>query len=179
MGQPISEYDPASKGHKDFRPSPRNLSARTRTHGGGTCRDAAVEAGRNHASAEELLSTIKTPRVAKTEPAPAAVKEKEKTIEEKIADFYGVRQLEDAVMFATLYPRATSVQVAGDFNNWQPEQAPMKKVGNNGLWQIKLPIGKGRYRYRLVVDGQWQQDPYNEATEPNPYGELNSVLEVR
>jgi len=28
------------------------------------------------------------------------------------------------------------------------------------------------------VDGKWQQDPYNEATEPNPYGELNSVLEV-
>ncbi|HPD45280.1 MAG TPA: AAA family ATPase [Anaerohalosphaeraceae bacterium] len=180
LGQPISEYDPASKGHKDFQALAEELIG-TDTHARRAELVGTLQSKLDaiSASAEELLSTIKTPRVAKTEPAPAAVKEKEKTIEEKIADFYGVRQLEDAVMFATLYPRATSVQVAGDFNNWQPEQAPMKKVGNNGLWQIKLPIGKGRYRYRLVVDGQWQQDPYNEATEPNPYGELNSVLEVR
>ncbi|GAG19849.1 unnamed protein product, partial [marine sediment metagenome] len=34
------------------------------------------------------------------------------------------------------------------------------------------------YRYRYVVDGQWQQDPYNKHVEQNPYGELNSVLEV-
>jgi hypothetical protein len=29
------------------------------------------------------------------------------------------------------------------------------------------------------VDGHWQQDPYNENTEMNPYGEYNSVLEVK
>jgi len=42
-----------------------------------------------------------------------------------------------------------------------------------------LPLGKGVYRYRLVVDGHWQQDPYNENAEPNPFGELNSVLHVK
>ncbi len=36
-----------------------------------------------------------------------------------------------------------------------------------------------RPRGRLVVDGQWQQDPYNDWTESNPFGDLNSVLEVR
>ena len=106
------------------------------------------------------------------------VQEKPKDIEAKIADFYGVRQMDDAVMFVTLYPRAQSVQVAGDFNNWQPEKALMEKVSENGVWQIKLPLGAGRYRYRLVVDGQWQQDPYNGQTEVNPYGEMNSILEV-
>jgi len=73
---------------------------------------------------------------------------------------------------------ARTVQIAGDFNNWQPEQTPLTKVADNGVWQIKLPMTKGKYRYRLVVDGHWQQDPYNETTELNPYGELNSVLEV-
>jgi hypothetical protein len=29
------------------------------------------------------------------------------------------------------------------------------------------------------VDGQWQQDPYNERSELNPYGEYNSILEVK
>jgi len=176
LGQPISEYDPASKGHKDFQSLAEELIG-TDTHARRAELVSTLQSKLDaiSASAEELLSTVKTPqRTPKVEAAP----ETEKTIDEKIADFYGVRQVEDAVMFVTLYPRAASVQVAGEFNNWQPEQAAMSKVGSNGLWQIKLPINKGKYRYRLVVDGQWQQDPYNEATEPNPYGELNSVLEV-
>jgi len=81
-------------------------------------------------------------------------------------------------MFVTLYPRAKNVQIAGDFNNWQPEKTQLNKVGANGVWQIKLPMTRGKYRYRLVVDGQWQQDPYNEMTEMNPFGEMNSVLYV-
>ena len=201
LGQPISEYDPASKGHKDFESLAEELigtdSHTRRAEFVGTLQSKLDAIS---ASAEELLSSIKIPqRAARTDTMPkapraaaaalpevgqavAAAPEKtttpEKTIDEKIADFYGVRQLEDAVMFATLYPRASSVHIAGDFNNWQPDGTPLKKVGANGAWQIKLPMNKGKYRYRLVVDGQWQQDPYNEATESNPYGELNSVLEV-
>jgi chromosome partitioning protein len=91
---------------------------------------------------------------------------------------YGVRQVEDGVIFTACCPMAGSVQVAGDFNNWQPQRAPMRKIDENGVWRVKLPLSAGSYRYRLVVDGQWQQDPYNKATEPNPYGELNSVVHV-
>ncbi|MBE0534419.1 MAG: AAA family ATPase [Phycisphaerae bacterium] len=181
LGQPISEYDPASKGHKDFQSLAEELIG-TDTHARRAEMVGTLQSKLDaiSASAEELLSSIKTPqRAAKVEAAPAPSPEKAKTIDEKIADFYGVRQMEDAVMFVTLYPRAGNVQVAGDFNNWQPEQTPLKKVGSNGLWQVKLPMNKGKYRYRLVVDGQWQQDPYNESTEANPYGEMNSVLEVR
>ena len=64
------------------------------------------------------------------------------------------------------------------FNNWQPSQTPMEKVGDSGVWQTKLKLPQGRYRYRLVVDGQWQRDPYNEKTEMNPYGDFNSIVEV-
>lgn len=86
--------------------------------------------------------------------------------------------MSDAVVFVTLYPRAQSVQLAGDFNSWQPEQTPMHKVGESGVWQTKMELPAGRYRYRLVVDGQWQQDPYNGTTELNPFGGLNSVVEI-
>jgi 1,4-alpha-glucan branching enzyme len=55
----------------------------------------------------------------------------------------------------------------------------MEKLDDKGHWQIRLPIGRGKYRYRLVVDGQWQQDPYNETTESNPFGGFNSVVEVK
>ena len=93
------------------------------------------------------------------------------------AEFYGVHQTGDGVMFVAFYPQAHCVQLAGDFNKWQPEKAPMQKTAS-GAWQIKLPLSKGTYRYRLVVDGRWQHDPYNKITEANPYGELNSVLKV-
>ncbi len=95
-----------------------------------------------------------------------------------ISQCCGVCQVDGDVMFTALYPQACVVQVAGDFNDWQPEKTPMRKVKTNGLWQVKLPLTAGTYRYRLVVDGQWMQDPHNEAAEPNPYGELNSVLRV-
>ena len=79
-----------------------------------------------------------------------------KSLETKIAEFYGARQTGDVVTFVTLYPRAQTVQVAGDFNNWQPHMGQLQKVSENGIWQIKLPMASGRYRYRLVVDGIWQ-----------------------
>jgi hypothetical protein len=100
-------------------------------------------------------------------------------LDAKLANYYGVSQIQDAVVFVTLYPRAQSVQIAGDFNNWQPAGTPMHRVGDSGVWQTKMKLPNGIYRYRLVVDGQWQQDPYNERSEMNPYGDYNSVLEVK
>jgi chromosome partitioning protein len=100
-------------------------------------------------------------------------------VDAKLSEYYGVSQMQDAVVFVTLYPRAQSVAIAGDFNNWQPVTAPMERVGETGVWQTKIKLPHGTYRYRLVVDGQWQQDPYNERSEMNPYGEYNSVLDVK
>ena len=100
-------------------------------------------------------------------------------INSKLSDYYGVNQMSDAIVFVTLYPRAEQVQIASDFNNWQPLETPMEKVGQSGVWQAKIKLPQGKYRYRLVVDGQWQQDPYNHMTEVNPFGEYNSVLEVK
>jgi len=34
----------------------------------------------------------------------------------------------------------------------------------------KNNLPKGTHHYRFVVDGHWQHDPFNETTEPNPYG---------
>ncbi len=177
LGQPISEYDAASKGHKDFQMLAEELvGADAQVHRAqlvGTLQDKLEAIS---ASAEELLSSVEQP--AASEPVEPSETAEAKDLDAKLAELYGVRQAEDAVMFTTLYPRARTVQIAGDFNHWQPENTPLQKVGENGVWQIKLPMAKGKYRYRLVVDGQWQQDPYNESTELNPYGEYNSVLEV-
>ncbi|MHC4488102.1 MAG: AAA family ATPase [Planctomycetota bacterium] len=205
FGQPISEYDPASKGQRDFR----SLAEEILISQGKQQRHELIDslAGQLEsisATADELLQAAKPPIEAvpapKTAEPPSRLREDEFTAAEaeaedskmaaaetpqtvetatKLSDYYGVSQMKDAVVFVTLYPRATNVQIAGDFNNWQPEQTPMQKVGESGVWQKEMNLPAGRYRYRLVVDGQWQQDPYNELTELNPFGGFNSVLEIK
>ena len=172
LGQPICEYDPGSKGHNDFKALADELvSTDTQMHRTELVRTLQAKLDAISSSADELISSVE-PEAPTTE----AVEIKD--IDTKIADFYGARQVAETVVFSSLYPRAEQVLLAGDFNNWQPENTPLEKVGDNGAWQIKMPLQSGRYRYRLVVDGQWQQDPYNEITEMNPFGEANSVLEV-
>ncbi|MHC4109487.1 MAG: AAA family ATPase [Planctomycetota bacterium] len=178
FGQPISEYDPASRGQRDFRLLAEEVidsEAKQQRHQNISTLTEQLES--ISATADELLHaakpTIKAVQPRETEePKPADV-------EVKLSDYYGVSQIDDTVVFVTLYPRADSVQIAGDFNNWQPEETPMQKVGDGGAWQTKLSLPAGKYHYRLVVDGQWQQDPYNELTELNPFGEFNSVIEVK
>jgi len=218
FGQPISEYDPASKGRKDFSALAEEIMGSQATQQRHEFVNSLAEQLESiSATADELLEATKpaaeieevveTPEIEETElqlsedefvseemtaedteidviEEPEVAEEPvEPTAEEraaaKLSDYYGVSQINDAVVFVTLYPRAQIVQIAGDFNNWQPENAPMQKVGDTGVWQTKMNLPQGRYRYRLVVDGQWQQDPYNEVTELNPFGGFNSVLEIK
>jgi chromosome partitioning protein len=173
LGQPISEYDPASKGYKDFLGLADELiGTDTHLHRAELVNSLQAKLDVISASAEELLASIQ-PAETKRELKPQL------SIDEKLADFYGVRQINGQVVFTTLYPRAQTVQIAGDFNGWSPEMTHLERLGDSGKWQLALPLDKGIYKYRLVVDGHWQQDPYNEHTEMNPYGELNSVLHVQ
>ncbi|MBN2316660.1 MAG: AAA family ATPase [Sedimentisphaerales bacterium] len=209
-GQPISEYDPASKGRRDFSSLAEEiLGAQKQQQRHEFVNSLADQLESISASADELLEStqlsderldisIGEPDDADSYPEETAdvmaatdSQEPEQNREElkaadfeerlsaKLSDYYGVSQVNDAVVFVTLYPRAECVQVAGDFNNWKPEDSPLHKVGESGVWQTQMKLPAGRYRYRLVVDGQWQQDPYNEWTELNPFGGYNSVLEIK
>jgi chromosome partitioning protein len=233
FGQPISEYDPASKGQQDFRMLAQEIigaadgpqvkskrlvdSLADRLESIGSSAADLLKSTRPEpvtpAPAEkrepqvqpqataqpiQAVPQVQTPRPAPAQPQPAAPKIEtptpapvpivaiptpapaaQATTEAKLSHYYGVSQINDAVVFVTLYPRAGSVHLAGDFNNWQPSTSPMQRVGDTGVWQTKLKLQQGTYRYRLVVDGHWQQDPYNERTEVNPYGEYNSIVEIR
>ncbi len=73
-------------------------------------------------------------------------------------------------------PEAQSAAIAGTFNDWNSQQAQMRRDGN--AWKITLPLKPGRYEYRFLVDGQWVNDPKANETVENPYGSSNSVLVV-
>ncbi len=98
-------------------------------------------------------------------------------IDRKIEKIYGVRQEGDAVIFRSHSTDASEIQVAGDFNDWMPHATPMRRLPD-GDFEARLKLPKGRYRYRLVVDGRWSHDYHNPIVETNEYGELNSVVEV-
>jgi len=183
FGQPVNEYDSASKGQRDFGSLAEEvIGFEAKQHHQQIVNSLVDQIESISTSAEELLQTTKPEQA--TEHAPKAEEKdsrKPKPIDTdaKLSDYYGVNQIKDAVVFVTLYPRAESVQIAGDFNDWQPTRTPMHRVGDSGIWQTEMKLPQGKYRYRLVVDGQWQQDPYNELTELNPFGELNSIVEVK
>jgi len=71
----------------------------------------------------------------------------------------------------------SSVFLVGDFNDWKADEAArMNKV--KGVWKHRLKLKPGTYRYRLIVDGVWQQDIANPDSLENPFGERDSVLNV-
>jgi chromosome partitioning protein len=80
------------------------------------------------------------------------------------------------VMFTLEAPGAERVQLAGDFNGWDLQGSDMSPAGP--IWKTVVPLEPGRYRYRYVVDGQWQSDPLNPTVEPSPYGGHDSILVV-
>ena len=87
--------------------------------------------------------------------------------------------LEEQEVVLTFYaPEARVVQVAGTFNGWRPVAGPLAR-SNPEEWNIRMMLRSGRYEYRFVVDGAWADDPQAGETVANPYGGLNSVLEVK
>lgn len=118
-------------------------------------------------SATEIRLPVSQPN------APAATPQQ---IDDKIAAIYGVRQEGEIVIFRSKLA-ATEVQLAGDFNDWMPHTTPMRRL-ENGDFEARLKLPRGRYRYQLVVDGRWTYDAANPEVITNQYGEINSVVEV-
>ena len=84
---------------------------------------------------------------------------------------------EKKVIFEYYAPSAEKVQVAGDFNHWVPSKTPLKKE-RDGKWKVVLTLPAGRYQYRFLVDGNWQNDQKPAECVPNPFGTWNCVVEI-
>lgn len=78
------------------------------------------------------------------------------------------------VQFNLYAPEAERVFLAGDFNNWDFNDLPMKKA-KKGTWEANFALPPGRYEYRFRVDGVWHDDPNATERVENPFGSQNSV----
>lgn len=81
------------------------------------------------------------------------------------------------VTFTYAAPEAGSVLLAGDFTGWQQAPLAMKKH-KGGVWKKTVSLPPGRYEYRLLVDGQWQDDPECPHRAPNQFGGENCLCIV-
>ena len=70
-----------------------------------------------------------------------------------------------------------SVQLVGDFTDWQQKPINMQK-GADGTWHTSVELPPGKHSYRFLVDGQWRDDPECTLRVPNPFGGEDSVREV-
>lgn len=180
FGQPITEYDPGSMGFRDFVRLARELVA----SGGPEMIPTTLlrQADDLSAKAEKLLATARPlfgPNgFEKSAPEVLIAPATPEQVERKLEAIYGASPTEEGVLFVAQAPNASRVSLAGDFNGWSAESTPMIPNPDGTCFRATLPLAPGRYRYRYVIDGQWTRDPHNAKVESNPYGDLDSVIEV-
>lgn len=67
------------------------------------------------------------------------------------------------VVFEANCPLATTVSVAGSFNNWAVDKDMLKKDKKTGLWTGKIILDAGDYEYKFVCDGQYWDEGDNKV----------------
>lgn len=70
-----------------------------------------------------------------------------------------------AVVFEANCPLATTVSVAGSFNNWAIDKDMLKKDKKTGLWVGKVTLDSGVYEYKFVCDGQYWDEGDNKIKQ--------------
>jgi 1,4-alpha-glucan branching enzyme len=80
--------------------------------------------------------------------------------------------------------KATSVVLAGEFNNWADNEDGkvtghtewLLKTDGSGNWTLTVPLAPGKYRFKYVIDGgaRWEKDRKLPSTSDD-----NSLIEVK
>ena len=82
------------------------------------------------------------------------------------------------VRFVLYAPTARQVAVAGTFNQWDRNAAPLVAAGTSGVWTTTLALPVGQHQYAFVVDGvRWIVDPTAPAVDDG-FGQRNSLVAV-
>lgn len=82
------------------------------------------------------------------------------------------------VRFVLYAPGAHHVAVAGTFNQWDLNAAPLVPAGTSGVWTTTLALPVGQHQYAFVVDGaRWVADPAAPGVDDG-FGRRNSLMAV-
>jgi hypothetical protein len=74
---------------------------------------------------------------------------------------------------------AHHVSVVGDFNGWNPSNAPMTRSPDGDLWSITIPVTPGRHTYGFMIDDTvFVLDPRAPKSRDPDLGVEGSVMIV-
>jgi hypothetical protein len=72
-------------------------------------------------------------------------------------------------------PQVRSVEITGDFTQWQPVALTR---GSDGVWSVTLPIVRGTYQMNLRIDrGAWAPPP-GLLTTRDEFGGVSGILTI-
>jgi len=57
---------------------------------------------------------------------------------------------------------------------WNPSSHPLQQ-DTKGTWRISLDLKPGKFEYRFLLDGEWQNDPNGDSFVENPFGTSNCM----
>jgi len=135
----------------------------------GRLRGAVEPAPESPGPEHVLLEEVRSPQVVADEPAAS---------EFEAPPRLGVCVTPRGVHFVQPANASGITAIAGDFNGWSPMATRMARHSSFELDEVVVPLPPGAYQYRLVVNGKWQADPYNEHAITNAHGEVNSLILV-
>ncbi len=74
---------------------------------------------------------------------------------------------------------AETATLCGEFNDWNKEVLPMKKL-KSGKFTVGLTLATGQeYRFRYWLNGErWENDWEADAYKPNEFGTEDSILSL-
>ncbi len=74
---------------------------------------------------------------------------------------------------------AKTAVLCGDFNEWDTDGTPMKKL-KDGSFSASISLDAGKaYRFRYFLDGdRWENDWEADEYLPNSHGEDDSIVNV-
>ncbi len=131
-----------------------------------TTKSAKAPAKKAAVKAPAKVAKAAKPVEKKAVKAPAAPKAAKPAAEKKAAKAPAAKKTaapkKVTVVFEANCPLATTVSVAGSFNNWAIDKDMLKKDKKTGLWVGKVTLDSGVYEYKFVCDGQYWDEGDNK-----------------
>jgi chromosome partitioning protein len=156
MGKTVANYDKYCRGSKDYYMLAKEI--------------IALEPPRPISF--EAVSRAAIKKEAKAENNQVLSETMQNLVRREIKDMMATR-------FQIEATGARAVYVTGSFNDWSLDDTCKLADDGKGTWSVEIPLKAGLYEYQFIVDGVWQEDPLNPRKQRNPYGDHNSILEVK
>ena len=82
------------------------------------------------------------------------------------------------VRFVFVDPRASTVEIVGDFNAWTKGVTRLERTAAPGVWSASVALPAGRHEYAFIINGsRWIADPLAPTTSDD-FGTESAVIHV-